>query len=461
MSCAVSCAVSCVELTNAVVRGLPFQATSDPENGGCGGVVGLGTFALPAIKFDPFTVSVNAAPFGLALAGLRLEISGVLVCVGNTVNGAALMVIPPPGNGLETVTSAVPAVATSEARTVMAICPVFIFTAAERAEPFHNAVEVPVDPAMNIVKDWLPAVTLDGKSPVMIGVGFGWPGATVLPLLELQLDVRIVSTATLPNAVQRKRIKPVLLQFLPVVFPKTGAAVHERRWDSQTRETIETPASPLNNAQELIASRRTLVNSDSPGQCLVGPKFVGLVQICNAERAGLGATTLPNRVTRDDTSSAQRTRFDLGVQRRKFCEEFALLVVGDLGFEVDDKFVFGSVRLPAARLNFRRLDDAMRRHQEVGIGGGDQLESHEARLQSQAIFEITERDQGHQHHQRGKNCCGEHSGADGHADTGHHKDCGRACDAQHRAALANHHARADETDAGNNLRGDARVVAAY
>jgi hypothetical protein len=80
-------------------------------------------------------------------------------------------------------------------------------------------------PAMKRVKDWLPAVTLDGKSPVMTGVGFGWPGATWFAPLELQLDVRIVSTATTPSAVHRKRIKPVLLQFLPVVFTKTGAAV--------------------------------------------------------------------------------------------------------------------------------------------------------------------------------------------------------------------------------------------
>ena len=180
---------------------------------------------------EPFTVSVNAAPFGLAVVGLTVAISGVFNCVGNTVNGAAFVVIPPPGSGFETVTSEVPGDATSEASTVIAICPVFTFTAAERAEPFQNAVEVPVDPAMKPVpamkrvKDWLPAVTLDGKSPVITGVGFGWPGATLRPLLELQLDVRIVSTATTPNAVHRKRIKPVLLQFLPVVFTKTGAAV--------------------------------------------------------------------------------------------------------------------------------------------------------------------------------------------------------------------------------------------
>jgi len=126
-------------------------------------------------------------------------------------------VMPPPGSGFETVTSEVPAVATSDAKTVMAICPVLIFTVAERAEPLKNAVEVPVDPemkpvpAMNMVKDWLPAVTLDGKRPVMSGVGLGWPGETVVPLLELQLDVTIVSSASTPSAVHRKRIKPVLL----------------------------------------------------------------------------------------------------------------------------------------------------------------------------------------------------------------------------------------------------------
>jgi hypothetical protein len=141
------------------------------------------------------------------------------------------MVIPPPGSGFETVTSEVPGDATSEASTVIEICPVERFTVAERAEPFQNAVEVPVEPAMKPlpaikrVKDWLPAVTLDGKRPVITGVGFGCPGATVFAPLELQLDVRIVSTATNPNAVHRKRIKPVLLQFSPVVFTKTGAAV--------------------------------------------------------------------------------------------------------------------------------------------------------------------------------------------------------------------------------------------
>jgi hypothetical protein len=63
MSVAASCAVNWVELVKVVGRGLLFQATVDPGR-----------------KFDPFTVSVNAAPLGLALVGLTLEIRGVLGC---------------------------------------------------------------------------------------------------------------------------------------------------------------------------------------------------------------------------------------------------------------------------------------------------------------------------------------------------------------------------------------------
>jgi hypothetical protein len=110
-----------VELTNDVHRGLPFQVTTEPVYGGCGGVAEQSRSALPARKFDPFTVSVNAAPFGLAFAGLRLDIRGVFVCDGKIWNGAALMLTPPPGSGFETVINAVPGDVISDASTVMAI----------------------------------------------------------------------------------------------------------------------------------------------------------------------------------------------------------------------------------------------------------------------------------------------------------------------------------------------------
>ena len=98
-------------------------------------------------------------------------------------------------------------------------------TFAERGEPFQYAVEVAFFesmnpwPAMKSVNDSLPAVMLDGKSPVIIGVGFGWT------VLDPQPDANIATTASAPSAVHRKRIKPVLLLFSPVVFTKTGAAI--------------------------------------------------------------------------------------------------------------------------------------------------------------------------------------------------------------------------------------------
>jgi hypothetical protein len=77
----VICAVNCVGLTKAVFSGAPLKATTEPEKGGWGvGIAGL--FALPETKFEPFTVSVNVAALGLAVAGLILEIKGEFVCVG-------------------------------------------------------------------------------------------------------------------------------------------------------------------------------------------------------------------------------------------------------------------------------------------------------------------------------------------------------------------------------------------
>jgi hypothetical protein len=96
-----------------------------------------GLFALPATKFDPLTVTVNAAPFGLAVAGLRLEISGEFSCVARIWNVAAFWLIPPPGIGFDTVTAALPGDATSDASTVIAISPVFKFTVEVRGAPFQ------------------------------------------------------------------------------------------------------------------------------------------------------------------------------------------------------------------------------------------------------------------------------------------------------------------------------------
>jgi len=59
MSAGVIDAVTCVALTNAVVRALPLKFTTEDE-----------------LKFVPFTVSVNAAPPFVALAGESVVIAG-------------------------------------------------------------------------------------------------------------------------------------------------------------------------------------------------------------------------------------------------------------------------------------------------------------------------------------------------------------------------------------------------
>lgn len=92
MSVAGICAVSCVALTNAVVRALPFHCTVEP-----------------ATKPLPFTVKVNAAPPAVAPVGFKLLIVGEGLLIVKVAAGDD----PPPGAGFITTTVAVPAVARS------------------------------------------------------------------------------------------------------------------------------------------------------------------------------------------------------------------------------------------------------------------------------------------------------------------------------------------------------------
>jgi len=100
-SAAVTAAVICVALTNVVTRPAPFHCTCDAVTN-------------PA----PFTVKVNAPDPAVAVAG---KIPDTLGAGLFTVNVAAVDV-PPPGVGLNAVTAAVPAVATSAARIAAVNC---------------------------------------------------------------------------------------------------------------------------------------------------------------------------------------------------------------------------------------------------------------------------------------------------------------------------------------------------
>src|ERR1700722_2871199 len=119
-------AVNCVGITKAVVRGLLLNCTIDPwawaqtgglmgipsgRQAGGGGVTGA-TKGAPL----PLTVRVNAAPPGLAVTGVILEMSGVALLTGLMMKVTAFWLGPPPGAGLEAVMTALPGEATSEAR---------------------------------------------------------------------------------------------------------------------------------------------------------------------------------------------------------------------------------------------------------------------------------------------------------------------------------------------------------
>lgn len=113
-------AVNWFALTNMVVCGLLFHSTTEPWSCGfCG--AGGGGCGVGATKFEPFTVSVNMAPDGLAVVGLILLITGPDGDTGVIRKVAAFWLTPPPGPGFETVTCATPALATSEGKIASAI----------------------------------------------------------------------------------------------------------------------------------------------------------------------------------------------------------------------------------------------------------------------------------------------------------------------------------------------------
>ena len=183
--------------TKVVGSGEVFHATVEPAFCPIGGT-----------KPDPFTVSRNAPLPGKTLAGERLVIIGVPFCTLSMTNVAASD--GPPGSGFDTVTAAIPAVATSDARTVTASCCVVEFKTLVRIDPFQKTCDgglltKPV-PEMNIVNTWLPAVMLEGNRPVITGVG---GGCEVLVLEQLPSSTVPIKSAS--NAVHRKRISRILL----------------------------------------------------------------------------------------------------------------------------------------------------------------------------------------------------------------------------------------------------------
>lgn len=119
-SAAVMLADNCVLLAKVVVRSLPFQRTTE--------------FATNPV---PFTIKVKVLVPAVTALGLRL----VIVGAGLLIVKVIALVVPPPGVGLNTVTSAVPVLAKSVVGSVAVNC-VALTNVVVRSLPFQRTFEV-------------------------------------------------------------------------------------------------------------------------------------------------------------------------------------------------------------------------------------------------------------------------------------------------------------------------------
>jgi len=212
-------AVSTVLETKVVVRGLPFQRTTELVT-----------------KFVPVMVRVNPPLPATVVDGLIVVIVGDgFVMVKVAVSGA-----PPPGAGLKTVTFAVPAVATSLAGMI-AVSTVLETNPVVRSFPFQRTTELVTKfvPVMMRVNPPLPATVVDGLIVVIVGDGFVMvkvavsgappPGAGLktvtfaVPAVATSLAGMIaVSTVLETNPVVRsfpfQRTTELVTKFVPVMM---------------------------------------------------------------------------------------------------------------------------------------------------------------------------------------------------------------------------------------------------
>jgi len=151
MSMAGTTTVSCVPLTTVVASATPFHFT-----------------IVPAKKFVPVSVSVNAAPPAFAVVGESRPKVGNGSLIVNVIAADA----PPPGAGFNTVSAAVPPAAMSMAGTTAVSC-VPLTTVVASATPFHSTI-VPATkfvPVSVSVKPAPPAVAVVGESIARTGCG--------------------------------------------------------------------------------------------------------------------------------------------------------------------------------------------------------------------------------------------------------------------------------------------------
>jgi len=148
-------------LAKAVVRGLPFQSTTEV-----------------LINPEPFTVSVKLGVPTRAADGD----SEVRMGTPPAMSKVTAPDVPPPGVGLNTVTEALPAFCTSEA-WMEAVNWVALTKLVARFAPFHRTTELEMkeEPVTVSVKAASPTLALDGETDATLGAGFGGVGVPPPP----------------------------------------------------------------------------------------------------------------------------------------------------------------------------------------------------------------------------------------------------------------------------------------
>ena len=151
MSLARMAAFNCMALTTVVFRAEPFHITAEVDT-----------------NFLPLTVSVKAAPPAVTLEGESEVIAGTGLLIVNVCAAE----VPPPGEGLNTTTDAVPA-AEMSAALIAAVSFVLLTKVVVRFEPFHCTTDVFTKfvPVTVSVKAGPPATALEGANVVSAGEG--------------------------------------------------------------------------------------------------------------------------------------------------------------------------------------------------------------------------------------------------------------------------------------------------
>src|SRR5712691_3487938 len=151
MSAAVIWAASCVPLTNVVKRSLPFHRTTEPST-----------------KPVPLMESANATSPLVLLVGEMV----VIFDRGTLTARSSEFEMPPPGEGLTTVTGYAPTV-TMSAAMICAISLVLSIKVVARALPLNRTTEqlTKLPPLTVSVNPASPAPAFAGENPLIKGKG--------------------------------------------------------------------------------------------------------------------------------------------------------------------------------------------------------------------------------------------------------------------------------------------------